>query len=295
MVNSVDEMPVNEKTGEIEKRPERPVVKVEKNKPIGSINNLSGLMKNPAVKALISKGMSSVINFEHLAKMAIVATQRMPKLLQCTQESFLFALTTAGQLGVDPSGATGQAYIIPYGNVATFQIAYKGLIALVCRSGMSKSVSVHIVWKDEAESMQWDKESAMRHIPNWEAKRDYTIKGKDNIAFLYGVASHGDGVYTFDYMTADEIENIRKKHSKSKSGPWFDSYTEMAKKTMLIRLAKKLPMSTEPTSHEMNAQLHSAITSSQQEPEEAEYEEITLEMPVTERSPGAAEEQGSLV
>jgi recombination protein RecT len=266
----------------------RPGMQMQPKSAVGSISTISKLLKDPAVKALVGKGMSSAINFENLAKMAITTAQRMPKLLNCTQESFIFALMTAGQLGLDPSGITGRAYIIPYGNKAQFQMGYRGYIDLVCRSGMAKAVSVYVVWDDEADSMKWDSNSAMRHVPNFKKKRDYTVKGSKDIAFFYMVADHGNDVRTFSFMTIDEVEDIRTRFSKqSKGKAWTDSYTEMGKKTMIIRGTKTLPMSTERTRGVESGLINRAMVADQ-EAEEAEYEEIVIdpsELPVTEKIP----------
>jgi len=281
-MNSNESLPVNKTTGEIQE------VQIVKNAPVGSIRTVTGLFNNPAVKALVGKGMSSVMSLEHLSKMAVVAVTKMPKLLDCTQESFLFALTTAGQLGLDPSGSLGRAYIIPYGKIAQFQIGYRGYIDLVCRARMAKAITVHIVWKDEMESMQWDKESMMRHTPNIEKSRDYTIKGKDDIGFFYMVANHGDGIFTFAYMTGDEVDKVRSRFSKQPNGKaWSDSYTEMGKKTMIIRGSKLLPMSTERVAIEAVHSFQQAISTDDDNIDDADYEEITLspgDIPITNKS-----------
>ena len=282
-------VPVNKETGEIKEKGLQIIPKA----PVGSVRNVTGLFNNPSVKALVGKGMSTVMSLDHLAKMAIVAITRQPKLLECTQESFLFALTTAGQLGVDPSGSLGRAYIIPYYNKAKkvmeaqFQLGYKGYIDLVCRAGMAKSIMVHVVWKDEADSMQWGKESVMRHVPKWDVKRDYTSNGSKDVAFFYMVANHGKGIFSFSYMSNYEVEDTRRRFSKMPDGKgWKDSYVEMGKKTMIIRGSKTLPMSTEHVHLEAANQFQQAIAS--ELPEEADYEEIVIdpnELPVTEKIP----------
>jgi recombination protein RecT len=46
-------------------------------------------------------------------------------------------------------------------------------------------------------------------------------------------------------MTVDEIEQVRAVSRAGASGPWGQWWGEMAKKTVLRRLSKRLPMSTD--------------------------------------------------
>ncbi len=48
-----------------------------------------------------------------------------------------------------------------------------------------------------------------------------------------------------DVMFRRDVERIRKSSRSADSGPWVSHYEEMAKKTVVRRLAKYLPASTE--------------------------------------------------
>ena len=65
----------------------------------------------------------------------------------------------------------------------------------------------------------------------------------DDIVSVYAVAHLKDGYTQFEVMTRDEVEAIRER-SKSKShGPWVTDFAEMARKTVVKRLCKYLPLS----------------------------------------------------
>jgi recombinational DNA repair protein RecT len=59
------------------------------------------------------------------------------------------------------------------------------------------------------------------------------------------VAHFKDGGYQFEVMSLEEIESVRKSSKASESGPWMTHFPEMAKKTVLRRLFKWLPVSIE--------------------------------------------------
>jgi recombination protein RecT len=54
-----------------------------------------------------------------------------------------------------------------------------------------------------------------------------------------------DGGVQFEVMSRSEIDGIRSRSKSSGSGPWVTDYPEMARKTVLRRLCKYLPMSSE--------------------------------------------------
>jgi recombinational DNA repair protein RecT len=62
----------------------------------------------------------------------------------------------------------------------------------------------------------------------------------------YAVARFKGGeINDFEIMTPSEIEAIRKRSKAKDKGPWVTDFDEMAKKTVLKRLLKRLPMSSE--------------------------------------------------
>lgn len=72
------------------------------------------------------------------------------KLAETTPQSFLGAMMTAAQLGVEPNTPLGQAYLIPYRNKGVmecqFQLGYKGLIDLAYRSGEISIIQAQVVY-----------------------------------------------------------------------------------------------------------------------------------------------------
>jgi recombination protein RecT len=59
------------------------------------------------------------------------------------------------------------------------------------------------------------------------------------------VARFRTGGHHFEVMSRDEIEAVRRRSPAGKSGPWVDHWDEMARKTLVRRLAKYLPLSVQ--------------------------------------------------
>jgi hypothetical protein len=63
----------------------------------------------------------------------------------------------------------------------------------------------------------------------------------------YAIARLKSGELAFDVMFWDDIQLIRKRSKAGNAGPWVTDFDEMAKKTVLRRLCKYLPLSADIT------------------------------------------------
>lgn len=173
---------------------------------------------------------------ERMARIVMTEVRRVPKLADCSIESLMGCVLQCAQLGLEP-GPMGLAYIIPYKQEAQFQIGYKGLLQLMWRSEQITSVQSEVVRKGDLFAYANGIPPELRHIPSADER------GK--VTHAYAVIGTKSGGWIFRVMTADEIEAHRQRFSKSKSGPWFTDWDEMACKTVLKRTGKRAPVSTE--------------------------------------------------
>ena len=84
---------------------------------------------------------------------SIVAVANSNTLLQKAEpQSIMNAAVIAATLDLPINPNLGFAYIIPYGNQASFQIGYKGMTQLAMRSGQYKTINVTEVYEGEIKS-----------------------------------------------------------------------------------------------------------------------------------------------
>ena len=192
----------------------------------------------------IKKALPSVITPERFTRMVLSAISTNPKLGSCTPNSFLGAMMSAAQLGLEPNTPLGQAYIIPFSNKGTleaqFQLGYKGLIDLAYRSGEVEVVQAHIVYENDEFECEFGLEPKLKHIPA-DSNRGEPIK----VYAMFKTKSDG---YGFEVMSMDDVKNHAKKYSQSFNSsysPWTTNFEEMAKKTVLKKCLKYAPLKSD--------------------------------------------------
>ena len=73
----------------------------------------------------IAKALPSVITPERFTRIVMSALSRNPQLAETTPASFLGAMMTAAQLGVEPNTPLGQAYLIPFRNHGVLETQFQ--------------------------------------------------------------------------------------------------------------------------------------------------------------------------
>lgn len=182
----------------------------------------------------------------------VAATQRLPKLLECTPVSVINSFMIMAQLGLMPSGVSGEAYVIPYENnkkvgntwqkvlEAQFQLGYQGLVTLFYRAG-AKEIIAEIVYEKDQFSY---KNGVIDHNPD--------VFGADRGPAIgaYVIVKLSTGGVVSKAMSKKEIMEIAQKFSKSfqaekkDKSPWMeanDPQLWMWRKTVLKQTAKLVP------------------------------------------------------
>jgi recombination protein RecT len=195
-------------------------------------------------KPQLQMALPKHLTVDRLMRVAITSIQRTPKLLECDQISLLGAVMQAAQLGLEPDGVLGHAYLIPFwnGRRGVFEVqflpGYKGLIDLARRSGQVDTVEARVVRSGDIFQYEFGLIPKLVHKPKFGSSAGEAIA-------VYAVAGLKSGARQFDVMSIEEVNAIRERSRAKDNGPWVTDYEEMAKKTVLRRLCKLLPASVE--------------------------------------------------
>lgn len=217
-----------------------------------------GTVRGMFEKALpeLKRATPKHITAERMIKVMTASLSRVWKLAECTPQSLLLALMTATELGLEPNSPLGHAYILPVWNgkagvnEAQFWPGYRGLIYLAFQSGevndiRSCAVREGDLWRyrDTRGGVDWEWAPADLDESD-EAREARRIRRVYAAATMTGDREH------IEVMSTAEIERIRKRAPSSRAKretPWDTDWEQMARKTVIKRLCKYLPLSTEKT------------------------------------------------
>ena len=194
-------------------------------------------------KSEIARALPKHLNADRMARVALTECRKTPALLRCKPESLFGAIIQAAQLGLEPGGAMGHCYLIPFGQEVQFIVGYRGMVDLARRSGQIVSLEAHGVYEGDKFECVFGLDSNLKHEPDWQnPNRSDPAK----LQFVYAVAKLKDGGVQFEVMSRAEVDAIRARSKAGRSGPWVTDYAAMALKTVIRRLFKYLPVSIEP-------------------------------------------------
>lgn len=192
----------------------------------------------------IKKALPSVMTPERFSRIVLSALSTNPKLAETTPQSFLGAMMTAAQLGVEPNTPLGQAYLIPYWNSKAralecqFQLGYKGLIDLAYRSGEVSTIMAQVVYENDEFDYSFGLDPKLVHRPAHHDRGDPVS--------VYAMFRTKDGGFGYEVMSMEDIRAHAQRYSKAySSGPWPTNFEEMAKKTVLKRVLKYAPLKSD--------------------------------------------------
>ena len=206
---------------------------------------LAELINSPKIKNQLAMALPKHMSSDRMARIVTTEIRKTPALADANMQSFLGAVVQCSQLGLEPGGALGHAYLLPFGNGKAKDgksnvqliIGYRGMIDLARRSGQIISISARTVREGDDFHYEYGLNEDLKHTP----KADESAP----ITYVYAVARLKDGGSQFEVMTFNQIESVRKQSKAGDNGPWKTHWEEMAKKTVIRRLFKYLPVSIE--------------------------------------------------
>lgn len=200
------------------------------------VQSVRGLLEKavPQIRIALPRHLSA----DRMLRIAMTSIQKTPALLDCSPQSLLAAVIGAAQLGLEPDGVLGHAYLVPYGKDAQLIVGYRGMIDLARRSGQIVSIHARAVHQKDDFKWAYGLSENLEHKP-------FDGENPGPLTHVYAVAKLKDGGVQFEVMARRDVDAIRTRSRAGQSGPWKTDYEEMAKKTVIRRLFKLLPVSVE--------------------------------------------------
>lgn len=200
-----------------------------------------------AMEPEIKRALPSVMTPERFTRMAVSATNMAPRLLECDKMTFLSALMSAAQLGLEPNTPLGQAYLIPYWSnkkkryECQFQIGYKGYKDLFYRNTENCNIDAHVVHENDIFDYELGLDPKLVHKP--------ALSNRGEMVAVYAVWKNKNGGFGIEVMSKEDMDRFFAEkvepNKKGKSSPWDTDYEAMAKKTVIKQALKYAPISAD--------------------------------------------------
>jgi len=180
------------------------------------------------------------INPKKFIRTTITAVQMNQDLLACDRRSLLGSCMKAAQDGLLIDGR--EAALVIFNVKGTPHAQYMpmigGLLKKLRNSGELASISANVAYTNDEFRYELGDEERIVHNPKMGGPRGEPIAA-------YAIARTKDGAIYREVMSVEEIEQVRSVSRAAKNGPWVTWWGEMARKTVLRRLMKRLPSSAD--------------------------------------------------
>lgn len=203
--------------------------------------------KEDRIRALLA---GSDLTPEAFIGMTVQALARDPSLMapDVDRDSLMLAILTTAEMGLTPTGAGG-THLVAYRNKQTGKkdiqpiTDWRGFIKMAMRSGQVTSVKAELVYEGDQFEVQLGDEPRLFHTPTLGTPGE---PERGNVTHVYAVAHLANGDRVFEVMTAAEVNAVRDRTRVSDKSPWVTDPGEMARKTVIRRLFKYLPVAVNP-------------------------------------------------
>jgi recombination protein RecT len=172
---------------------------------------------------------------EKFVRVTLTAVQTNPQLLEADRRTLFAAATKAAQMGLLPDGREGA--IVTFKGQAQWMPMTAGIMKLVRNSGEISTWSVQAVYENDEFQFALGDDEHITHRP--------TLANRGKLIAVYSIVTMKDGEKSREVMSVEDVEAIRKRSRSSGAGPWVTDFAEMAKKTVVRRHSKRLPLSTD--------------------------------------------------
>jgi len=178
------------------------------------------------------------IEVKKFMRTIVGAVQNNPDILKCNRQSILNSCQKAAQDGLVIDGR--EAALVQFKGQAQYMPMVNGVLKKLRNSGQISTITAETVHQNDPFKYNPAMDDVPNHSPEWFGDRGEMIG-------VYAVAKMKDGSYVVEIMNMKQIDKVKSvsRSANSGSSPWKQWPEEMAKKTVLRRIAKYLPSSAD--------------------------------------------------
>jgi recombination protein RecT len=215
---------------------------------IATLESIHADLSSALTKQGIAALLPDHVTVEQFIRTAAAALVIDPELRNADRQSLVMSLNRCARDGLMPDGREATMVVYSTKNRSTGQFEKKaqylpmvdGVLKRARQSGQVANIIGKVVYTGDKFDY-WVNENGehIEHRPAFDNRGD--------IRLVYAFAKLASGELMIEVMTRSEIEKVRDtvKSATHAASPWMQWFDRMAIKTVLHRLAKRLPCASE--------------------------------------------------
>ena len=246
----------------------------------------------------IERWVRQGVSPEALVRFVMMDMATNEKLRECGPQSIFLGLLACAVCGLEPGALKGEAYLVPFAKQAVFVPGWRGIVKQARRSREVTGLTANVVREADTFDLDLGSDNRLVHKP--------ALRGdRGDIVGAYAIATLVGGHREIEFMDRSELDKIRSiAEKRGKSPAWAEWPDQMARKSPIRRLGKRLPMgadyyvalaleqahdSNRPQSEVLDIETDGAATKSTEQAERAPAFDVTDAEPVMSAEDEAAE------
>ncbi|HEX6216714.1 MAG TPA: recombinase RecT, partial [Vicinamibacterales bacterium] len=210
-------------------------------RPISAVAAVCQTIKRPDFKEQLKQALPPGVDPDRFTRVVLTAIQQNPKIAEVEDRQSLYnAAVRAASDGLLPDGREGAfvEFSKKNGDRWTTAVQFMPMVAGVIKRLATAGITIDaqlVHTNDEFDQTLGDNAAILHKAPKLGQPRG-------DIIGAYAIARLSNGMVMREVMDKDQIEQVRAASKSKNGGPWTTWFGEMARKTVIRRLAKRLPI-----------------------------------------------------
>lgn len=187
-------------------------------------------------QAKIRQALPPNVSADRFTRTALTAIQMNPAVCDADRMSLYNSVVRAAADGLMPDGREGALVIFNSreGKKAQWMPMVQGVIKRLAQANIT--IDAQLVHENDEFDQTFGDAATITHKP------PKLGQPRGEIIGAYAIAHLPNGLVMREVMSVDDINQVRDVSRSKDGGPWKQWYGEMARKTVLRRLSKRLPI-----------------------------------------------------
>jgi recombination protein RecT len=197
-----------------------------------NVQHVCTTIASPQFKSNLEQALPPNVSIDRFIRTALTGIQQNPAVCEADRQSLYLAIQRCAGDGLLPDGR--EAALAIYGGKVNYMPMVLGIIKRLATAGIT--IDAQIVRENDTFEQEFGDDARIVH------KAPRLGQNRGNLIGAYAIAKLPNGMVMREVMDKDQIEQVRMASRSANGGPWKQWYDEMARKTVLRRLAKRLPI-----------------------------------------------------